>query len=153
MGPLGKACKKCTADQQKKNDENSPVAPTLIRDGSVGTAHNSCQIDIGCQWLQAWDHLARHARNAKLITSRRMMEMCQSGQLLSVISEWRSLAISNRVTANGRFYQRLPGWSSLPSVTRMVLVVNPACVGWQDSVYQTGNVRTSGIIHRLHYHN
>jgi hypothetical protein len=41
LGPLGKACKKCTADQKQKNDGNSP---TLIRDDSVGTAHNCCQI-------------------------------------------------------------------------------------------------------------
>ena len=50
-----------------KNDKNSPVVPTYIRDGSVGTPHNSCQIDIGCQWLQAWDYLARHVRNPHLI--------------------------------------------------------------------------------------
>ena len=31
--------------------ETHPTVPTLIRDGSVGTAHNSCQIDIGCQLL------------------------------------------------------------------------------------------------------
>src|SRR6202789_2873890 len=73
MGPLAKACKKCTADRMQKNDGNSPAAPALIRDGSIGTAQNSCQIDITCRRLQAWDHLPRRARNAQLIRCRRMM--------------------------------------------------------------------------------
>ena len=46
METLSKTCKECLADQKQKNDENSPAVPTLITDGSVDTAHNSCQIDI-----------------------------------------------------------------------------------------------------------
>ena len=38
-----------------KNDENSLMAPMVIRDGSIGTPHNSRQIDNGCHPLQAWD--------------------------------------------------------------------------------------------------
>ena len=74
LGSFGKACKKCASDQKPKNDENSPVVQSIIRDGSVGTAHNCCQIDIGCQPLQGWYHLAMHARNVQLIRSRGMME-------------------------------------------------------------------------------
>ena len=54
MGPLGKTCKKCTADQKQKNDGNSPTVPILIRDGSVGTAHDSravhCKHTIWFVW-------------------------------------------------------------------------------------------------------
>ena len=53
--------------RRDKNDGNSSLVPTLIRDGGVGSAHNSCQIDIGCRRLQAWDHLPRRARYAQLI--------------------------------------------------------------------------------------
>ena len=35
-----------------KNDKNSPMTPTFIRDGSVGTSHNSCQVDIDCRRFQ-----------------------------------------------------------------------------------------------------
>ena len=70
MEPLGKTCKKCTADQKQNKDGNSPVVPTLMSDGSFDTAHNSCQIDIGYRQLQAWDHLPRCARNAHLNRSR-----------------------------------------------------------------------------------
>ena len=50
-GLLGKACKKCVSDQKHKNNKNSPMVPTLIKDGSVGTVSNCCQIDIDCQRL------------------------------------------------------------------------------------------------------
>ena len=43
----------------------SAVAPTLIREGTVGTAHNSSQTDMGCQLLKTWDYFARSARNAQ----------------------------------------------------------------------------------------
>jgi hypothetical protein len=45
---VGKVCKKCVADHKQKSDENSPVVPTIIWDGSVGTAHNCFQRDTGC---------------------------------------------------------------------------------------------------------
>jgi hypothetical protein len=31
MGLLGKACKKCAADQKQENNENSPMVPTLVQ--------------------------------------------------------------------------------------------------------------------------
>jgi hypothetical protein len=45
MIPLGKSCKKYASDQKQKIDGNSPTVPTLLRDGSVGSGHNCCQID------------------------------------------------------------------------------------------------------------
>ena len=42
----------------------SAVAPTLIREGTVGTAHNSSQTDMGCQPPKTWDYFARSTRNA-----------------------------------------------------------------------------------------
>jgi hypothetical protein len=40
----------------------------------------------GCQQLQGWDYLARHARNVQLIRSRRTMEGYQQ------LQEWDYLA-------------------------------------------------------------
>jgi hypothetical protein len=33
----------CKRSHRRKNDENSPVVPTIIRDGSVGRGSNHCQ--------------------------------------------------------------------------------------------------------------
>ena len=37
MGPLGKVFKKYVTDQKHQKDGNSPVVPTLIRDGGIGS--------------------------------------------------------------------------------------------------------------------
>ena len=51
MGPLGKVFKKYVTDQKHQKDGNSPVVPTLIRDGGIGSGGNHCQKDTSCQWL------------------------------------------------------------------------------------------------------
>ena len=62
--------------------ENSPVVPTIIRDGSVGSGGNHCRKYISCRQLQGCAYLARCARNVWLIKSRRMMKSHQQCQLL-----------------------------------------------------------------------
>jgi hypothetical protein len=102
--------KKYGADQKQKNDENSPVVPTIIRDGSVGSGGNHCQKDTSCQQLQGWGHLARHARNVQLIRSRGMMETVDSYKdgttyyhLITVVRRARNVQVikSRRIIRNG----------------------------------------------------
>jgi hypothetical protein len=64
--------------------------PTLIRDGSVGTPHNSCLIDITCRVSKAWDYLARRARNAQLNRSRRESKKYPD------VPEWPAIAGNKR---------------------------------------------------------
>jgi hypothetical protein len=63
--------------------------------------------DTSCQWLQGWDHFARHARNVQLIRSRRMSKRyveCQSDSLLLVIIRIGNvLQKVTGLTANGGF--------------------------------------------------
>src|SRR6202789_1455995 len=112
VGPLAKACKKCTADQMQKNDGNSPAAPALIRDGSISTAQNSCQIDITCRRLQAWDHLPRHARNAQLTRCRKMM-----GTHLALIRDGSVSTAQNSYQIDITC-RRLQAWDHLPRHAR-----------------------------------
>jgi hypothetical protein len=57
------------------------VVPTLIIDGNVGTAHNSCQIDIRCQSLQAWEHLVGRARYAQADQKQKNVGNNMSGEV------------------------------------------------------------------------
>lgn len=81
------------------------MVPTLIRDGNVGTAHNSCQIDINCQLLQAWDYLAKCARTAQLNRSRRKSKKYPE------VPEWPAFVGNNQ---SGEFDHLSPEWSALP---------------------------------------
>jgi len=89
MGPLGKACKKCVSDQKHNKDGNSPVVPTLIRDGRVGSGSNHCQIDTDCQRWQGWDHLARPCK--KCFTDQNQNNV----KKLSGVSEWPPIVGNN----------------------------------------------------------
>jgi hypothetical protein len=84
MRQLGKACKKYIPDQKQKNDQKSPVVPTFIRDGSIGTFCNHSQKDMNLSVDSRKAHLIKDCLAAT--TCKNLQEMqahvikCQSDE-------------------------------------------------------------------------
>ena len=89
----GKACKKYILDQKQKDYQKSPVVPTFIRDGRVGTFYNRSQKDMNLSVDSRKAHLIEDCLAAT--TCKNLQEMqahvikCQSDEPVQLSKGWQ----------------------------------------------------------------